>query len=293
MKKNTLMLLITLPLMLCLSVVALAKDAHYQAESSYVIREILISPLDDNPFVAEFHHDLGKILFFEMDGRPAGYRLNQNEDDFWTMVAANLETRQLVSRFMDGEIIRRNSRVYDHQAFTITEYDAYGNRTVHYLTEEDFSDLRAWRDARYSSYMSIESSNYSDIQPQSMWGSPRSLWGGMTFAPNTSTPRLGNLVSNGFHRNIWGNPYYINIAFLDLEVRSGLGATNHAHAFFSNRQGDEMSYTFGIVNGTRAWHRLTRAQRDYFGVRISSTSWLISPPSIQGDTVLTFLSYTF
>jgi hypothetical protein len=273
MLKKLFGLCFTVTLVCCFSVVTMANTTASSNENYNVIREVLISPLDEEPFIIEFNFETGMILFLEMDGQLAGYRTNKSEYDFWAMVATNIEARGLLSRFMDGEIVRRNSRIYDHKAFTITEYDAFGNQTVFFLSEQEFSNLRAWR-------------NNGIIDLPSGRSNANIVWMGTAFAPPSFQPNIfGTLVGNGFFPM---GSWYQRPRFLDLDIISGQTLGNAAHVFFSNRFGTDVSFSHNVIG--LAFHNI-RYPNDDYGARVTSSQWTTNSTNIQGDTLLIRLSF--
>ena len=112
-------------------------DDNYYADVSEevnLIREVLTSAIDDEPFVAYFNPATGNVSSFDMDGNLTGIRYVADEDEFWELVRINREVTALNAEygahsFYLSDRINRDVVMIDLDTYTLIEYDSYGNRT--------------------------------------------------------------------------------------------------------------------------------------------------------------------
>jgi len=192
-----------------------------------IIAEIMISAIDDSPFVAYFDRNTGRVSFYDVHGESVAYdRFVEGEQEFRDIVRENLEA---VARIREGnfrsERVNRGVSIIDTQRRTLIEYDDYGNRTETYLSDdyaERFPESRVFASEEQNN---IVSPFFNPIQVS-------------MFVPFQSDPRNGNLIGGDHH---WTSNTTGSVVFWTYDFPSSM---QHMDVFFTNIFGTD---TFTVL----------------------------------------------
>lgn len=237
MRKVLVVFLTTLVLTLSMVVLAASDEAHHG-----LMREVLTSAFDGEPFIAEFNPETGVILFYDMNGELFDwYRDNQTEETFQTLVRANyiaaVQNAESYAEYREtGQITFRNATVHNHKTRRVYTYDMYGNVTI-----ASFDDLPM----RGFQHNCNETVTTTVANPS--YGFFGLQWRGMFSVLPIDNPRLGPSIGAG-----WFNaPQFSRLwesAGFDIRINPPAAQpwNLYLHSFHTNQAGDDTHYNFNF-----------------------------------------------